>query len=291
VQIAAKFDDPRGDVFIVAHRGCHNPSPQHDMPSAPENSLQGLEQCVRLGVDMMETDIRRTKDGALVIIHDESVDRTTDGTGLVADLTLAQIQKLHLRRNFGASMSPILTDQHVPTLDQLLAAAKGRIMLNLDIKDAIYPEVIAAAVRAGVAGEVLVKTEVDDVEPPLADARPYRAVPYMPVIYRPDATPAPDLYAVVTAQARGRRRIPAVEMVYLTQPQFEAVRAAAKKADIRLWTNSLTVVGVLGVVTMGGDIDALRDHGATWGRLIDAGVSVIQTDEPAALIDYLKSRR
>ncbi len=290
-QIADKFNHPRAGVFVVAHRGCHNPSPQHDLPSAPENSLQGLEQCIQLGVDMMETDIRRTKDGALVIIHDPSVDRTTDGKGLVADLTLAQIQRLRLRRNFGGEMSPILTDQHIPTLDQLLAAAKGRIMINLDIKEAIYPEVIAATVKAGMADEVLAKTEVRSIEPPLADAPPYRAAPYMPVIYGPDVTSGPDLSAIVAAQASGRRRIPAVEMVYLTQTQFEAVRDAAQKADIRLWTNSLTSVGVLGVVTLGGDIDALRDQGATWGRLVDAGVSVIQTDEPAALMDYLKTRR
>jgi glycerophosphoryl diester phosphodiesterase len=290
-QIAAKFNDPRGGIFVVAHRGCHNPSPQLAMPSAPENSLQGLAQCIRLGVDMMETDVRRTKDGALVIMHDPSVDRTTDGTGLVADLTFAQIRRLHLKNNFGGEMSPVLTDQQVPTLDEMLAAARGRIMLNLDIKEAIYPEVIAAAVRCGVAGEVLVKTVVDSVESPLADKAPYRETLYMPVIYPSDAPAMLDLTKVVAAQAGGAHRIPAVEMVYLTEPQFDAVRAAAKAADIRLWTNSLTEVGVLGVVTQGGDIDALRDQGATWGRLIDAGVSVIQTDEPAALLDYLRDRR
>jgi glycerophosphoryl diester phosphodiesterase len=51
----------------------------------------------------------------------------------------------------------------------------------------------------------------------------------------------------------------------------------------------LTSVNVLSVVGMGGDQDALRDHGATWGRLIDAGVSAIQTDEPEALMSFLKS--
>jgi len=287
-QIAAKFDNPKGGVIIVAHRGCHNPSPQHGMPSAPENSLQGLEQCVRLGVDMMETDVRRTKDGALVIIHDPRVDRTTDGTGLVADLTLAEIKRLRLRQNFGGEMSPILTDQHIPTLDEMLAAAKGRIMLNLDIKEAIYPEAIAAAVKADVAGEVLVKTPVNRIEGPLSDEAPYSAVRYIPIIYPSDSSPSPDLRGIIAAQAAGHHPIPAVEMVYLTEAQFSAVRAAAKAAGVRLWTNSLTEVGVLGVVTMGGDIDALRDNGATWGHLINNGVSVIQTDEPVMLMDYLK---
>jgi glycerophosphoryl diester phosphodiesterase len=62
--------------------------PAKGLDSVPENSLAALERCIELGVDMMETDIHRTRDGALVIMHDDTVDRTTDGTGAVADLTL-----------------------------------------------------------------------------------------------------------------------------------------------------------------------------------------------------------
>lgn len=89
--IRRKFDRPSAGVFVVAHRGCHNASPQQGLEAAPENSLAALEHCVRLGVDMMELDVRRSADGALVVIHDATVDRTTDGRGKVADLTLAQL--------------------------------------------------------------------------------------------------------------------------------------------------------------------------------------------------------
>ncbi len=236
---------------------------------------------------MMETDVRRTKDGALVIMHDATVDRTTDGVGRVAGLTLAQIKRLHLRQNFGGAMSPMITDQRVLTLDEMLAAAKGRIMLNLDIKEAIYPEVIAAAVRAGVADQVLVKTPVYTLEPPVADQTPYDRVHYMPIIWQTTAVHPIDLGAVAARQSVAVHRIPAVEMVYLDQAQFEAVRNAAKAANVRLWANTLTSVGVLSIVTMGGDVDALRDP-TTWGRLIDAGVTVIQTDEPGNLMDFLR---
>src|SRR5262249_11539313 len=136
-----KLDDPAAGVFVVAHRGCHNPVPAQGLGPAPENSRAALDRCVALGVDMMEVDIRQAADGALVVMHDATVDRTTDGAGKVADLTLAQLRALRLRQNFGGQMSPALTDQRVLTLDELLDAAKGRILLNLDIKEEIYPQV------------------------------------------------------------------------------------------------------------------------------------------------------
>jgi glycerophosphoryl diester phosphodiesterase len=283
------FDANRG-VFVIAHRGCHNPVPDRAMPAVPENSLAALEKCVALGVDMMETDIRRAKDGSLVIMHDAKVDRTTDGTGRIADLTLAQLKALHLRQNFGGNMSPEMTDQRVLTLDELLAAAKGRIMINLDIKEDIYPEVIAAAVRAGMANQVLVKSVVKAPGPPVADQPPYTDVAYMPIVWRTPANAYDELPAVVQGQLASTHRVPAVEMVYLDEGQFKAVRTAAQKAHARLWANTLTSVGVLSVVGMGGDQDALRDHGATWGRLIEAGVSAIQTDEPEALMSFLNAK-
>jgi glycerophosphoryl diester phosphodiesterase len=287
-RIRRKLDDPQGGVFVVAHRGCHNPSPAQHMRSVPENSLPALEQCVQLGVDMMETDVRRSKDGALIIIHDSTVDRTTDGTGRVADLTLSELKRLRLRQNFGGRMSPMLGEERVLTLDELLAAAKGRIMLNLDIKEhAIYPQVTETAIRAGMTQQILIKSEVRAVASPQADEAPYNLVPYIPIITG-DGVSAPEpLGAITASQVAARHRPPAIEMVYLDEQQFEAVRAVANRAGVRLWANTLTGVGVLSIVTLGGDIDALRDA-STWGTLISAGISVIQTDEPGSLLDYLR---
>lgn len=66
----------------------------------------------------METDVRMTRDGYLVMIHDATVDRTTNGSGKVADLTLAQVQSLRLRDDLGG-LAASLTDMHVPTLDEM----------------------------------------------------------------------------------------------------------------------------------------------------------------------------
>src|SRR4051794_12012503 len=85
--LRARLYDPVDGVLVVAHRACHAPAPSRGLTTRlPENSLQALERCIALGVDLVEIDVRRTRDGQLVIMHDAKVDRTTDGKGAVADL-------------------------------------------------------------------------------------------------------------------------------------------------------------------------------------------------------------
>jgi glycerophosphoryl diester phosphodiesterase len=290
--IYQKLTHPDDGIFIVAHRGCHNPSPLDGLDSAPENSLTALEHCVALGVDMMELDVRRTKDGVLVILHDDSVDRTTNGSGKVNALTLAQLKQLRLRKNSGGTISPLLTEQAVPTLTEILDRAKGRIMLNLDIKEDIYPETIAAAVKAGMANQVLVKKTVNADLSPLADEFPYNRVPFQIMVAgRSDPSGPKDLAAIISRQASSKKPLIGVEMILLTQPEFDTVSAAAKTAHIRLWATTLNEGAMLSLTSIGGDIDALRDPDSSWGYLIDHGANIILTDEPGPLLRYLKTRR
>lgn len=289
--IRRKFDQPSAGVFIVAHRGCHNASPQQQLAAAPENSLAALEHCVRLGVDMMELDVRRSADGALVVIHDATVDRTTDGRGKVADLTVAQLQALRLKQNMGAQMSPELTDEHLSTLAQMLAAARGRIMINLDIKDDdIYAQTIAEATAHGMARYVLVKSFVNrDAAGVGADDPAFAAVPYMPIVGAwTGKGEGASAAQVVTRQLAAQRRPAGVELVFLPREQLAPVRKLAAAGGVRLWANTLTSVGVISVIGMGGDLEALRTSGRAWGDLIGAGVDTIQTDEPGPLLAFLK---
>ncbi len=106
-------------VLVVAHRG--------DWRNAPENSLQAIQNCIEMGVDVVEVDVRMTKDSVLILMHDKTVDRTTTGKGSVSDLTYQQIQSLYLRN--GANHP---THHKVPSLDQAMSLAKGKIMVNLD---------------------------------------------------------------------------------------------------------------------------------------------------------------
>ncbi|MHA8262895.1 glycerophosphodiester phosphodiesterase family protein [Lactobacillaceae bacterium Melli_B3] len=109
---------------ILAHRG--------DKANAPENTCLAFQKALNLGVDGIETDVHLTKDGHLVIIHDEDVGRTTDHQGLVNDFTLAELKQMNANQNF-----PQLGFQPVPTLDELVKLLNAHHFtgeLNLEIK-------------------------------------------------------------------------------------------------------------------------------------------------------------
>lgn len=279
VSVAARFGDPAMPVLVVAHRACHNPAPRHGMATSnPENALAGIERCIALGVDVAEVDIRRTRDGYLVLMHDETVDRTTDGHGKVADFSLAEIRALRLRENEGGAGAP-LTGLHVPTLDEALVAANGRILLNLDVQAGLYVETVAAVRRAGQQDGVIVKQLAGIGSPVLADTPPFDTIPFMPVLAGES-----DLPEVAARQLTGARSPVALELPRMTVAALPALATVARRARVRLWVNSLWEGFLAGV---GGDVDALRDPNAVWGQMRSSGVSVIQTDEPEALLHYL----
>jgi glycerophosphoryl diester phosphodiesterase len=182
-----------------------------------------------------------------------------------------------------------LTSEHVPTLDELLARAKGRILINLDIKGPIYHEVIDATVHDGMANEVVAKRPVTPADPAVADTEPFSSVPFVPILDGRGAgiTP-PVLREIVSRQASGKRPVSMVELSLLSVAQAQAVIEVARAKHVRVMSNTLS--GVVGVVDRGTDVDALRSPEQVWGWLIDAGVTAFQTDEPAVLLDYLGRR-
>jgi glycerophosphoryl diester phosphodiesterase len=276
--------DPADGVLVVAHRACHQPAPSHGFElSVPENSLAALERCVALGVDLVEIDVRRTRDGALVLMHDAKVDRTTDGKGRVANLTLAQIQALRLKDAHGGTQAP-------PTLEAFLQAAQGRILVNVDLKGSLANEAAEVVRRTDAADWVLFKAKAGLGAPPIADLPLYRDLAFMPMVAGKAAKQPLGLARITARQASGDRHIPAVEMVSLRRHSFVAVRDAARTARIRVWTNTLATKGLRGVLDQSGDRKALQNPDKAWGRLIDQGVSIVQTDYPAALLDYLETR-
>lgn len=114
---------PDWDVVLVAHRGL--------APGLPENTMAAFRDVVERGVGVIEIDLRGTADGEVVVMHDETVDRTTDGTGDVTDLTLESIKTFDAGSHAGASFS----GERVPTYDEVLEFAQANgVMLLLDIK-------------------------------------------------------------------------------------------------------------------------------------------------------------
>jgi glycerophosphoryl diester phosphodiesterase len=279
--VRTRFGKAGPPIVVVAHRGCHNPAPLHHLPSVPENSLAALQHCVTLGVDMLEVDIRRSADGRLVIIHDETVDRTMTGKGRVSAMSLQRLRQLELLDNLGGrGAAP--SGVRIATLVEMLTAARGRILLNLDVKDSIYAETIAEVEAAGMADQVVVKTSAGTSTPTLAMMAPYDRTAFAAILMNAGATT--NLPAIAARQLAGGRAV-AVELPVMAPDAVPALAAIARKAGARIWTNSLWGGFITG---WGGDIDALRDPEGVWGRMFKAGVTVIQTDEPEALLAYRK---
>lgn len=121
-------ESPTSTILRIGHRGACG--------HAPENTLASIEQAIVLRCALTEVDIQRTSDDELVLLHDERVDRTTNGRGRVADLTLPDIRTL----DAGGGESP-------PTLDDVLKAASGRIGLILELKTGGSAYDVCAIVR------------------------------------------------------------------------------------------------------------------------------------------------
>ncbi|WP_427024613.1 glycerophosphodiester phosphodiesterase family protein [Aureimonas ureilytica] len=272
--VQAAFSRANRDLVVIAHRGVFD--------RAPENSLAALERAVALGVDMMELDTQSNADGTLVTIHDDTLDRTTTGTGPVAALTDATRPALRLRAGEGGEEAPV-TDEPLPLLAEMLEAARGRILLNIDTKYVRdLPAVMKLVLDRGMAGEVLVKASVDPLAArlPVEDMPGFGTVPFMPLFRLRDG--------LSRAQVEGIARLApdVVECHFDSLRALAEARPAREAAGIRHWTNSLDCSHSLDF----SDTRALRDPESVWGVLLDAGVGAIQTDQAEALIAFARAR-
>ena len=146
---------PTNHIFICAHRA--NTYDAY-LNQIPENSIPNIKKAIELGVDMVELDVRPTSDGQLVLMHDETVNATTDGKASVSSLTLEQIKALKMKAR-GASSYYIDNGDYVrvPTLEEALTACKGKIFVNLDIKGACAPAgVVRAILNSGTVDQVMI---------------------------------------------------------------------------------------------------------------------------------------
>ena len=113
---------PRNRPLNVGHRGAS--------AAAPQNTLAAFRKAVELGADGVELDVQLSADGAVVVIHDFTVDKTTNGTGRVADKTLAELKAL----DAGSRFSPQFAGERIPTLAEVFEAIDGRLMVNVELK-------------------------------------------------------------------------------------------------------------------------------------------------------------
>ena len=242
-------------IEVTAHRGAHEPFPL----GAPENTLAAYQKAIDLGVDYVEIDARRTKDGSFVCVHNDNVDAYASGaTGLVRDLTLAELEALDI----GSRYHPSFAGTRIPSFTEVLNFVHGRdgAGVYLDVKDAAPDSVVAYLRRH----DMLARTMVYDDPDALAAMRQIepriRAFPEYPGSPERVAALAERLHPDVIAISSVRRMTP------------EAVAACH-------------AVGARAIV----DIMA-ADNPEGWSRAIEYGVDGLQTDRPTELMRFLRER-
>jgi glycerophosphoryl diester phosphodiesterase len=168
-----------GGVYVVAHRGAHH--------GIPENTLAAYEAAIEMGVDFVEVDLRTTKDGRIVSIHDKEIDSyVTNGQhGLVSEMTLEQLRQLDI----GSRISPQWSRERIPTFEEILELCKGRVGIYLDLKDASVDKVVSMVNKWGMARHVLWYADFDELQ---------RVAELCPdCILMPDPGPEADLPRVI----------------------------------------------------------------------------------------------
>jgi glycerophosphoryl diester phosphodiesterase len=237
---------------IAAHRG--------GSALWPENSLLAFQSAIALGSDLLELDVHQGRDGVVAVIHDATVERTTDGAGAVASMTAADLRRLRLRGLDGAS-----TPERVPTLDEVLAAAApSSVGLLIEVKepapaaryDGLEERVLAAVAAAGLQARATIMAFDPRVIARVRELAPRMRTTFLvgrAAVERAGVRPE---VSVDWACATGATDV-GLEFTLLD----EQVVAAARAASL-----------VLGVWTVN-DEAAMR-------RMLALGVDVLTTDRP-----------
>ena len=258
-------------VLVVAHRG--------DWRNAPENSLQAIENCIDMGVDMVEIDVHKTKDGELVLIHDETLDRTTTGKGLVSEWTLDSLNTLFLKN--GASHP---THHKIPTLKEALLTAKGKVLVNLDKCYGYFNEAYKIIHETGTSKQVVIKGYNKTVRDVKADfGNKLDSIIFMPIVHLDKQK---DAESIITEYQNTIKPL-AFEIVFSKDTsQVLQTFPKIKQNGSRVWVNTLWES-----LNSGYEDDmALTNTDSIYGWHIDKGANMIQTDRPALLLKYLRKK-
>ncbi|SOD18312.1 glycerophosphoryl diester phosphodiesterase [Pedobacter xixiisoli] len=273
-EITKSLYNPAGkEVLVVVHRG--------DWRNAPENSIKAIENTIKLGADMVEIDIQKTKDDQLILMHDKTLNRTTTGKGNVADFTLEDIKKLYLKSGIG-----IETHHKIPTLEEAMLVTKGKILVNIDKGYNHFDEVYKILERTGTLKQTVVKSGSDYSKIISEKGEAFlKQVIFMPVVNldKPVAT------AVIKEYTQKLKPV-AFELVFNSDTskiinQFNEI----KKNGSRVWVNTLWPS-----LNAGHHDDLAVDEGNlkdSWDWIIAKGVNIIQTDRPAELLNYLRKKK
>jgi len=235
-------------IAVIAHRGEHR--------AHPENTLPAFQAAIDAGADFFELDVRTTADGRLVLMHDRTVDRTTNGAGAVREMTFEQIRAL----DAGAKFSPRFAGTKVPSFEEALALARGKIGVYVDSKDIAPADLVAALTKADMLNPVVI----------------YGGAGFLQKVraLNPSLKVMPEAASAVTLE----------KLLADLNPRVVAFDAGDFTGDtIALAKHSGVDIYV--------DRQGSADNASAWQDAMDRGAAGIQTDRPAELVEYLRSHK
>ncbi len=272
--IAAQIHNPNSKYVVVAcHRG--------DWRNYPENSIPAIESIIRMGADIMELDLKLTKDSVLVLSHDWTIDRCTTGKGRVSDYTLDELKQFRLRRAHGVATDSL----HICTLREALECCKDRICVNVDQGYEYYDMVLAITEELGVTDQILIKGKHSVASVAEKMAAHEHNMMYMPII-----DIQKEQGQKLFQEYLDTKTVPlAYEVCWkkLTPEVSDCFKKVVESGS-KLWVNTIwgSLCGYL-------DDDKALDCGdpaEVYDQVIALGASMIQTDRPEQLLDYLRKK-
>ncbi len=271
--IVAQMRDPQSKrVLVASHRG--------DWRNFPENSLPALRNAIDMGVDIVEIDLQMTRDSMLVLMHDPRIDRTTTGKGRVADIDYDSIGRVRLRAGHGA-----VTPWGIPTLEEALQLCKGRAVVNIDKGFQYYDLIRPLLETYGMLDQTLIKGRLTASQAGAAFSKYDANCIFMPIVN----FSKPRAREILESYREPAERPVAYEICWSEfTPEVEACMKDILAGGSKLWVNALWPALNGGICD---DAAVEGDPAEVYGRLVGLGATMIQTDRPALLIDYLRTQR
>jgi hypothetical protein len=253
---------PSEGILIAAHRGGYE---NDKADQAPENSIANILNCQKKGYDLCETDINRTRDGQFVIMHDQTLNRETTGTGKTSDATLAELKQLHKRYRDGT-----VSEERVASLAEFLEAGKGRTIFKIDLRCS------ASKCFSGIMEQVVECDALDQVV--------FR-VPYAQV----------DLFARYKDEGGSYTRSLLMFMVS-SKKQVDDIQTRFDPVTIQIHVSKTNptpphTLELIRYATRQGLLVQTHDYGTEedWVKLIDSGVRMLHTYKPAEIKTFLQT--
>ncbi len=275
-QALAILHDPSStNVLVAAHRG--------DWRNFPENSIPAIESGISMGVDIVEIDVALTADSVLVLSHDGTVNRCTNGRGPISSFTLDSLRQLRLKRGHGVTTDSL----GIPTLEEALEVCKGKILVNVDHGWNYFPQVLDVAKKVGCVDQIIFKSGGDRA----ATAEAMKQCDEAGIIYMPIVTIAKDGTCEAIDSYLDGGKMPVMFEVCFSKdsPEAEGKIKALQAAGSKVWVNSIWG-SLCGYNDDDRAFQSPEEAEAAYGRLLSLGFKAFQTDRPEYIINYLKKK-